>query len=787
MSLLKQYSLTQVTVIACLSLILAACGGGGSGTPDAPPPVIIPADTTPNTFSFDAIENAERNTQVSSNQISINGIDSATNISISGGEYSINGGYFSSSESTINNNDTITLRVMTSADFATQVSVTLNIGGVSGSFSVTTKELPPPTNTTLNVYFNNTYSINGVSSFERSKYITLHASHTENDWFNVGENESDDLITDFVETYDVYFGRDTGGMAWQLGLLPEDPNRLGFIDKAAASNEAGNVRWSYNNGPSPRRDKQIQHEDRNRDMIVAAQLHPYWPDGAVTRSGWSFSTEDSLQTPFGTATGEYMGTFLAEYFNRGQADSLGQPKPVYVEVINEPLYELVSTATNPESITKIFEFHNTVAKQIRQTTFQGSLVNQDLKIGGYTAAFPDFEKDNFQRWRKRDQHFIDIAGENMDFLSIHLYDFPIFGSQQMYRSGANAEATFDMLETYSNIRLGHTLPFVISEYGAQTHNLNNSPWSPRKDWLNMRSTNTLLFSFINRPHLIDKTIPFIPVKAEWGRRSETVPYPTRLMRQKFEAAGESGEQWVYSEQVKFYDLWKNVNGERLYSTSSDLDIQHAVYVDGSNAYIVINNLELESDVIDINIVDLNPAMITTVNVRHLYAINDAPILSEQIHGNIPQSIEIGAFGTAVIEVELSQSLLPENNTSNKKYYSGDYLQAITANSTLQFDINNVDLSPQGQGILRLSLGRDHNLSLSPVLSFNAHTLAINPDYRGIEQNQGASGRASFYGTLEIPVPNEWIESENVIKLSFPDSGGYVASITFEYISNVPSQ
>ena len=357
----------------------------------------------------------------------------------------------------------------------------------------------------------------------------------------------------------------------------------------------------------------------------------------------------------------------------------------------------------------------------------------------------------------------------------------------MYRSGANAEATFDMLETYSNIRLGHTLPFVVSEYGAQTHNLNDSPWSPRKDWLNMRSTNTLLFSFINRPHLIEKTIPFIPVKAEWGRRSETVPYPTRLMRQKFEAAGESGEQWVYSEQVKFYDLWKNVNGERVYSTINDLDIQHAVYVDGSNAYIVINNLELESDVVDINVFDLPPALVNSVNVRHLYAINDVPVLSEETHANIPQSIEIGAFGTVVIEVNLNESLLPENTTINKKYYSSDYLQAITASSTLRFDINNLDLDAQGNGILRLSIGREHNLSLSPIVSFNGQTLVIDPDYRGVEQNQGASGRASFYGTLEIPVPNEWIQTDNIININFPDSGGYVASVAFEYISNVPSQ
>lgn len=122
--------------LATLGLItLVACGGGGGGS--NPPPVAID-DTTPNAFSFTATEGAEPNAVITSPTATISGINTATPISISGGEYSIAGGAFTSAAGTITNGQSLVVRLTASDKTNTAKAVTVTIGGVSATFNVTT-------------------------------------------------------------------------------------------------------------------------------------------------------------------------------------------------------------------------------------------------------------------------------------------------------------------------------------------------------------------------------------------------------------------------------------------------------------------------------------------------------------------------------------------------------------------------------------------------------------------------------------------------------------------------
>jgi len=217
-----------------------------------------------------------------------------------------------------------------------------------------------------------------------------------------------------------------------------------------------------------------------------------------------------------------------------------------VEVMNEPDWPLLDNGDTPAST--VWEFHNSVADHIRAR-------NENVLIGGYCTTFPDLEENNFREWQDEWRLFIDLCGANMDFYSLHLYDFPVFGqggNVQWWRKGSNLEATLDMIEHYSILKTGRALPFVISEYGASTHALINDEWSPWRDWLKVKSINAMLMSFMDRPNMMLKTIPFIICKAEWGRTA--VPYSNRLMRQANEPDSHTGE-WVYTDMVKFYQLW----------------------------------------------------------------------------------------------------------------------------------------------------------------------------------------------------------------------------------------
>ena len=145
-------------------------------------------------------------------------------------------------------------------------------------------------------------------------------------------------------------------------------------------------------------------------LVIGGQERPFWPDRYEEfkeRTGWCFANPE--------AGGEYMGQFLTKIFrNPGDSIQEGPARPKYIEVINEPLYGLV-TVGEYEPL-EIFKFHNEVAKGIRK-------YNKEVKIGGYTTAFPWFDERNFQRWEERMKLFIDTCGHQMDFFSIHLYDF----------------------------------------------------------------------------------------------------------------------------------------------------------------------------------------------------------------------------------------------------------------------------------------------------------------------------------------------------------------------------
>jgi hypothetical protein len=101
----------------------------------------LAADTTPDAFPFTNQTDVPLNTLIISNAITVAGINSPSPISITGGEYSINGGAYTAAAGTVNNNDTVRVRQTSSASFNTTTDATLTIGGVSGVFSITTLQL----------------------------------------------------------------------------------------------------------------------------------------------------------------------------------------------------------------------------------------------------------------------------------------------------------------------------------------------------------------------------------------------------------------------------------------------------------------------------------------------------------------------------------------------------------------------------------------------------------------------------------------------------------------------
>lgn len=102
-------------------------------------------DVKPDTFSFAAKTNAELNQEYFSEAITVKGIDVAVPVSITGGTYSIAGGEFTATAGTVSANQTITVKTTAGNDTEITKNAVLIVGGVRGTFTVTTiADTTPP-------------------------------------------------------------------------------------------------------------------------------------------------------------------------------------------------------------------------------------------------------------------------------------------------------------------------------------------------------------------------------------------------------------------------------------------------------------------------------------------------------------------------------------------------------------------------------------------------------------------------------------------------------------------
>ncbi|MGJ8639695.1 MAG: beta-agarase [Opitutaceae bacterium] len=604
------------------------------------------------------------------------------------------------------------------------------------------------------------HSVGGISEFDREKYITVHSSLTEGDW--EGEEQKLDYL---INDLDVYFGRDNGIMILYSEQVEEDPKRSGYADPEHMELLGKSYREDFYG-------KQFadRHEmDAKNDVMIGGQVRTFWsaetnPHGGG-KAGWSLAGVD--------AAGEYMGHFLNEFYrDAGDSPLEGSPRPKYLEILNEPLYELIDGNKGSQIRPKeIFEYHNHAAEAIRR-------VNDTTMIGGYTAAFPILEERDFARWNERMKLFIDTSGEYMDFFSLHFYDFNMRGRRgRDYYKGGRIEATLDMIEQYSLLQLGEVKPFVISEYGGRDHKLERGQWSPLRDWQFMKAFSPLMLSFMDRPNVILKSIPFIVAKAEWGTK-DNIPYNWRLLRQAKEGEGESGNDWVFTEQIKFYELWSEVDGTRVHTRSTNPDVLTDCYVDGRHAYLILSNLNPSQETVQLSLLGQQLDGLRSVEIKHLHLAGDAPQLEIFKQDKAPKSFVLDQEATAIIKYTFDRDIAIKRTAFEAKYYATDYHKPIDRGAPINFDINDVEVSHNGEAVLRIAFGRETSLSRYPTVSFNGRALTVPINYSGSEQ----PNRASFFGMLEIPVPYKRLRAKNQIEIAFPDAGGSVSSVTMQVLS-----
>ncbi len=663
----------------------------------------------------------------------------------------------------------------------------------------------------VDINFDVKHVVGDEDSFDREKYIVIHADATEGDYNTTsGLNHIDTLLN----TYDAHYGRETGRMRFigeQVEADPDtDPSRAGFADPADILMYGDLLNEDYG-------EKTGRHADEFKGRtIVAAQDHPFFPNGTLNSKGFAFSQADdpNLDDDFGTATGEFMGLMIRDAYGTGGTD--GPPRPTWIEVINEPFFPLIDFAAPGEEATveEIFEMHRSVAREVKAAN-----PGLDLKVGGFTNAFPDLEfktPDNdelFSHWDERWRRFIDEVGEDMDFYSIHLYDFHSIGggnvnnsgtpgggvtsaSRELLRKGGNIEATLDMIEHYNTIQHGSVKPWLISEYGAQLNDFYSEPWSPQRDWLILKSFSSMMMQFMERPNVIEKTVPFVLGRADFlfGNVTPDRVYPWRMLRGENEPDQldrDNLEQSVFTEVIKFYELWADVKGTRIDTLSTEIDLMVDAYVntEDDKAYVILNSLSKDDFTVNLNELGIDSSNITNVNIKHLFqAADGSPQLDDNDFAVAPASIVVKPEATMIVEYTFDAAPTIDETSTESKIYATTYKQDILAGQEITFTIPNVSKGTNGEAVLRMGLGRNAFLSRTPTLTVNDNVVIVPNDYRGDTQlgrDIFPLGDNVFFSLLEIPVPFNFLEDgDNTVKVTFPDGSadedsGAVSSLSLQ--------
>lgn len=170
-------------------------------------------DTTVDSYDFTNQNSLNLSTLVYSNTETITGISTGVSVSISGNsaEFSINGGSYGTS-GTITNNQTLRLRMNTSGSFVTNTSTTVNVGGVTDTWTITTRGQTPvttPGSITATQITNTTATAQTVDATAAHQFLgsgTLQVSNNNSTYSANGTDFSQNRNTTVT-----YYARSLGG------------------------------------------------------------------------------------------------------------------------------------------------------------------------------------------------------------------------------------------------------------------------------------------------------------------------------------------------------------------------------------------------------------------------------------------------------------------------------------------------------------------------------------------------------------------------------------------------
>ncbi|BAX78462.1 hypothetical protein [Labilibaculum antarcticum] len=584
----------------------------------------------------------------------------------------------------------------------------------------------------VTVDFSASKSYGNISSLDRAKFFNMHATANS---FNQEE-------LSYLQKLDVGFGRSFGA--------PTVGNKSiqGLMSKEQHMKNIQKSRSNY---------LKYKHSPINlsRDLIYTS--HPTSEHG-----NYGFEWK-GLNADY-TKEVDYVVTEFKELYGKKEDGEV--PLPKFYEPLNEPFVHTtdIKGAKAEDVRLEMSRFHKALAIGLHKEV-------PELKIGGFSSAWPSVELWDFRHWEERMKLFMDVAGAEMDFLSYHIYDGKNVTGGDSFRTGSNAEAIMDLVDAYGAIKWGQPKPIVFSEHGMTRPDWQGTPYSELRDWKNIRSYNHQIMQFMDRPDQILKVVSFITGKAEWFKTPGNDPYPWVILRKV-------NGKYEWTHLIKLYEFWKDVKGNYTDIQSSDPDVLTHAFVDNNKAYIVLSNLELHESKVDLNFKNL--PNVKSLKIRRLFLANGKPNLETESISTDTKELALRKDEAVILEYTFKKKLKQNKHLTLTNYYASEYLKPIEDKKPIAFEMNKVKPNVE-RASLKLGIARPLDKSLQANLTFNGQKIDFPIDWKGYDQADRI--KTGFFGVIEVNIPSEMIKENNFIKLTFNENGGRVSSVKLSVLNN----
>ncbi|MBB6429544.1 T9SS C-terminal target domain-containing protein [Algisphaera agarilytica] len=558
------------------------------------------------------------------------------------------------------------------------------------------------------------------SAFDRSKFINVHSRYS-------AAAEDTRIL---VEQYDVGFGR------FFYSPFASDHGKPPYANRKQL---AGPGRQAIDN---TKRDEAYRFRTRRQVMTE----HP---------------REVMVKDLSPTRAAKYAADYFELFFDE-------QTMPMFYEPMNEPFVHAGDFHKDQERVRKrMAQVYGAIGKEFDRRKLP-------VKVVGYSSAWPSMELWDFGHWESRMKMFMDTAGRYMDGFSVHLYDGTNVTGQDNRRSGSNADAILDLIETYSMIKFGEVKPHALTEYGDIPKGF-GPEYSDASASAHLNSINHLMFGFIDRQDRILTSIPFITTRSPWFYNNPSnnfQPYGVDIFRPDPSKISNGKVQgFLKTPKIFFYELWKDVRGDRAVSYADDPDIYSHVFVDGDRVYVCLNNLETQPREVRLDHLTPLPEG-TTARIRRLHVPEkQAAKYTDETLVDLATELRLEAHEAVILIYQTPEKMEPTKTVRSTPHYSNTHLEKIEANKPIVFRFRDVNVG-EGRATLRMSISRKHDRSKAPRVQVNGQEVTVPNDWPGYDQ----ANREDYFGAIPIPVPMEHLEPNTTVRIVFPDTGGRVSTL-----------